>query len=84
MGRRLVRVGLGGSAAVADYDVEIFVEGTSFGTFKNLAGGSGVPPKVDGEYQRVNIPIPPNFLLELKYTTQPTTNPALGFLDFSP
>ena len=82
--RRIARLGLGGSAVAADYDMEAFVEGVSLGTFKNLAGGASIPPKVEGEFQRVNIPVPAHFLLELKFTTQPTTNAALGIIESVP
>jgi len=79
--RRLVGVGMAGSTAPGDWQLRVEVEGGEMSNFKNSRGGANTFPNND-DMQACNIPIPANFLLEMRVIIATTTNPGQVLLVF--
>lgn len=81
--RRLLSIGLAGSANPGDFGIKATVEGVPMGDFYNLKAGANTMPDRDTAY-RTGIPIPANYLLELLALVAPTTNAGTVVLETIP
>ena len=82
-GRRITTIGIGGSAQPGDCQVHLEIEGVDMGEFKNMKGGANTYPDAETS-QRTNIPVPPNYLVEILIDIVPTTNDGLLMIEFVP
>lgn len=80
--RFLRRFALVGSAAIADTEVEIFVEQTKVGVFKNTVAGADKSPLKD-DMKDVNVWVPPGSPLNAFVTDAPATNQIVWELEFA-
>ena len=78
--RILTGIGLCGSTAAFDCEVEMFVGGVSMAILRNLAAGAPTKDHI----LATSIPVPANALLECKVTLDSTTNPFNFVLEFVP
>ena len=69
--RLLTGIGIKGSAAANDTEVDVFIDTIKIGTFFNT--GTGFPNMDD--VMPISHPIPPNARLHVYVTDAPTTNP---------
>lgn len=81
--RRLLAIGLAGSAAIGDYELALDIEGREVSRFKNTKGGASTHPNRD-DLQPVGVLVPANARMELRVITVPTTNTGTGYLITQP
>ena len=76
--RRIVAVGLAGSAAALDTAVDVFVGNTKVGTLYNAATGAVTKDHMF----RIGTPVPGGQEVHLYVTDAPATNPLNAVVDF--
>lgn len=79
--RKINGIGLVGSAAVGDTEVQLFVGGVDQGKYRNTSTGLAV--KADTDLKKLNLFVPANAQIEAKVTDAPATNPIVFNLEFT-